>query len=90
MEIVKLEIGSSVENLEHQILEQETTSGIDGEVGMKLQGLLQSIEDLYQMLEDFNLALRGRVMSVIRRKATPILQKSDQVIFFIFKVGSLI
>ncbi len=90
MEIVKLEIGSSVANLGHQILEPETTSGIDGEVGMKMQGFLQSIEELDQMLEDFNLALRGRVMSLIRRKATLILQKSDQVIFLIFKVGSLI
>ena len=74
--------GIEVENLEHEILEPETSSETDKEEeenGMKVQGLLQSIEELYQMLEDFNVALRGRVMSIIRRKATLILQTSDQV-----------
>ncbi len=80
MKIVRQEIGSSVENLEHQILEPETSSRIDQENGLKLLGFLQVIEELYQMLEDFNLALRDRVMSQIRRKAAFVLQKSDQVI----------
>ena len=83
MVIVKQGIESSVENSEHEILEPETTSVTDQEEeegnGTKVQGLLQSIEELFQMLEDFNVALRGRVMSIIRRKATLILQMSDQV-----------
>ncbi len=79
MKIVRQEIGSSVENLEYQILEPETSSGIDQGNGLKLLGFLQVIEELYQMLEDFNLALRDRVMSQIRRKAAFVLQKSDQV-----------
>ncbi len=86
MKIVRQEIGSSVDNLEHQIFEPETSSAIDQGNGLKLLGFLQVIEELYQMLEDFNLALRDRVMSQIRRKAAFVLQKSDQVILSVISL----
>ena len=77
--IVKQAVGSSVENGDIQISEAEIASEIDDQEELNVLGFLQVIEELFDMLEKFNLALRDRVMSRIREEAKLILQKSDQV-----------
>ncbi len=79
MVIVKQPIGSLIENGDIQILEAEIASEIDDQEELNVFGFLRVIEELFDMLEKFKLALRERVMSRIREEANFILQKSDQV-----------
>ncbi len=79
MVIVKQPIGSFIENGDIQILEAEIASEIDDQEELNVFGFLRVIEELFDMLEKFKLALRERVMSRIREEANFILQKSDQV-----------
>ena len=77
--MVKQAIGSLVENGDIQMSEADIASEIDDQEELNVIGFLQVIEELFDMLEKFNAALRERVMSRIREEAKLILQKSDQV-----------
>ena len=76
---MKQAIGSLVENGDIQMSEADIASEIDDQEELNVIGFLQVIEEVFDMLEKFNAALRERVMSRIREEAKLILQKSDQV-----------